>query len=156
MVLSHGNALSVKLLMANAYMPPSLTDDWATPKDLWQQANGFHDFELDAAASLTNHLCAEWFGLDHPDELRRDGLRGNWIGRTWVNPPYGRGIYDWVKKASEHDELVVMLLPARTDTKWFHEFVYQKADLQFIKGRLKFGASITAAPFPSILVTFNG
>jgi phage N-6-adenine-methyltransferase len=142
--------------MANPYMPPSATDNWATPKDLWQQANGFHDFQLDAAASLTNHLCDEWFGLDHPDESRRDGLSGQWVGRTWVNPPYGRGIYDWVKKAALHDDLVVMLLPSRTDTKWFHEFVYLHADLQFIKGRLKFGTSITAAPFPSILVTFNG
>ena len=156
MALSHGNALSVKQSMANPYMPPSATDNWATPKDLWQQANGFHDFELDAAASLTNHLCDEWFGLDHPDESRRDGLSGQWVGRTWVNPPYGRGIYDWVKKAALHDDLVVMLLPSRTDTKWFHEFVYPHADLQFIKGRLKFGSSITAAPFPSILVTFNG
>ncbi len=142
--------------MSNAYMPPSLTDDWATPKDLWNQATGFHDFELDAAASLSNHLCEQWFGLDHPDESRRNGLTGQWLGRTWVNPPYGRGIYDWVKKASEHDDLVVMLLPSRTDTKWFHEFVLDKAHVQFIKGRLKFGAATTAAPFPSILVTFNG
>jgi phage N-6-adenine-methyltransferase len=150
-----GPARDATQLMANAYMPPSVTDDWATPKDLWHQANGFYDFELDAAASLTNHLCDEWFGLDHPDINRRDGLAGQWVGRTWVNPPYGRGIYDWVKKAALHDDLVVMLLPSRTDTKWFHEFVLPNADLQFIKGRLKFGAGINAAPFPSILVTFN-
>jgi phage N-6-adenine-methyltransferase len=142
--------------MANPYMPVSVTDDWATPKDLWQQANGFHDFELDAAASLSNHLCDEWFGLDHPDESRRNGLSAQWVGRTWVNPPYGRGIYDWVKKAALHDDLVVMLLPSRTDTKWFHEFVLPNANLEFIKGRLKFGAGINPAPFPSILVTFNG
>jgi phage N-6-adenine-methyltransferase len=142
-------------LMASGYMPVSQTDDWATPADLWHQANGFHDFQLDAAASSTNRLCEQWFGLNHPDINRRDGLAGQWVGRTWVNPPYGRGIYDWVKKAALHDDLVVMLLPSRTDTKWFHEFVLPNADLQFIKGRLKFGAGINAAPFPSILVTFN-
>jgi len=142
--------------MGNGYMAVSQTDDWATPADVWHQANGFHDFQLDAAASLTNHLCDQWFGLDHPDINRRDGLAGQWVGRTWVNPPYGRGIYDWVKKAALHDDLVVMLLPSRTDTKWFHEFVLPNADLQFIKGRLKFGAGISPAPFPSILVTFNG
>ena len=108
--LAHGSAISAKQSMANPYMPPSATDNWATPKDLWQQANGFHDFELDAAASLTNHLCDEWFGLDHPDESRRDGLSGQWVGRTWVNPPYGRGIYDSVKKAALHENQVMKLL----------------------------------------------
>jgi site-specific DNA-methyltransferase (adenine-specific) len=137
-------------------MPQSVTDDWATPRNLFDDINTAHDFELDAAASSTNHLCNQWFGLDHPDESRRNGLIGQWVGRTWVNPPYGRGIYDWVKKASLHDDLVVMLLPSRTDTKWFHEFVYKNADIQFIKGRLKFGAGINPAPFPSILVTLNG
>ena len=151
-----GRARDVIQSMASAYMPVSQTDDWATPADVWHQANGFHDFQLDAAASSTNHLCEQWFGLDHPDENRRDGLSGQWVGRTWVNPPYGRGIYDWVKKAALHNDLVVMLLPSRTDTKWFHEFVLPNADLQFIKGRLKFGAGISPAPFPSLLVTFNG
>ena len=142
--------------MSNAYMPQSVTDDWATPRNLFDDINAVHNFDLDAAASSSNHLCNEWFGLDHDNESRRDGLTGQWVGRTWVNPPYGRGIYDWVKKASLHDDLVVMLLPSRTDTKWFHEFVYNKSDIRFIKGRLKFGAGISPAPFPSILVTFNG
>ncbi len=141
--------------MAKGYMPPAQTDDWATPPDLFQQATGFHDFQLDAAASSSNRLCEQWFGLDHPDETRRDGLTGQWVGRTWVNPPYGRGIYDWVKKAASHDDLVMMLLPSRTDTKWFHEFVWHNAHIEFIKGRLKFGAGVSPAPFPSILVTFN-
>lgn len=142
--------------MANAYMPVSQTDDWATPKDLWLGLNANYQFELDAAASSQNHLCSNWFGLDHPDENRRNGLIGKWIGRTWVNPPYGRGIYDWVEKASKHNDLVVMLLPSRTDTKWFHDFVMPNADIQFLKGRLKFGMGISPAPFPSVLVTFNG
>lgn len=151
-----GRARDVIQSMANAYMPVSQTDDWATPKDLWDGLNANYQFELDAAASMSNHLCDQWFGLDHPDTYRRDGLSGKWQGRTWVNPPYGRVIYDWVKKAASHDDLVVMLLPSRTDTKWFHDFVMPNADIQFLKGRLKFGAGITPAPFPSVLVTFNG
>jgi phage N-6-adenine-methyltransferase len=142
--------------MDNAYMPVSQTDDWATPRDLWNNLHDSYNFELDAAASQSNHLLENWFGLDHTDELRRNGLSGQWVGRTWVNPPYGRGIYDWVKKAALHNDLVMMLLPSRTDTKWFHEFVLPNADIQFLKGRLKFGAGTTPAPFPSILVTFNG
>ena len=139
-----------------AYMPPSATDDWATPQAFYDKLNEVHDFDLDVAASSSNHLCDDWYGLDHPDESRRNGLEADWYGHGWCNPPYGRGIYDWVLKASQHYDLVVMLLPARTDTKWFHEFVLPNADLQFIKGRLKFGAGINPAPFPSILVTFNG
>ena len=136
-------------------MPVSQTDDWATPRAFFDVLNDRYAFELDAAASQSNYLAPEWFGLDHPDMTRRDGLAGHWVGKTWVNPPYGRGIYDWVKKASQHDNLVVMLLPSRTDTKWFHEFL-NNAHIEFIKGRLKFGNGKTPAPFPSILVTFNG
>lgn len=66
----------------------------------------------------------------------------------------GRKIGDWIKKASESDATVVMLLPARTDTKWFHEYIYNKAEIRFLKGRLKFGNSINSAPFPSMIVIF--
>ena len=76
-------------------------------------------------------------------------------GTCWCNPPYGRKIGDWVKKASEADATVVMLLPARTDTKWFHEYIYGKAEIRFIKGRLKFGEAKNAAPFPSMIVIFK-
>ena len=138
----------------SAYMPPSQTDNWATPKALFDELNAQHKFDVDVAASSFNHLCKEWFGLDHPDESRRDGLTGNWEGHVWCNPPYGRVIKDWVLKASQHYDLVVMLLPARTDTKWFHDLVLPNADVRFIKGRLKFGDSVTAAPFPSMIVTF--
>ena len=138
-----------------AYMNPSETVEWATPKDLFDKLNAIHDFTLDVAASSTNALCDEWFGLDHVDESRRDGLTADWYGRVWCNPPYGRVIKDWVKKAQEHNNLVVMLLPSRTDTKWFHELVLPYAEVQFIKGRLKFGGSKLGAPFPSIIVTFT-
>jgi site-specific DNA-methyltransferase (adenine-specific) len=125
--------------MNRAYMPASQNDDWATPRDLFDQQNRLHKFDLDVAASSTNHLCKEWFGLDHDDESRRDGLAADWYGHVWCNPPYGRVIKDWVLKASQHHDLVVMLLPARTDTKWFHELVLPNASVEFIKGRLKFG-----------------
>jgi phage N-6-adenine-methyltransferase len=141
--------------MSNAYMPAALTDDWATPHALYEDLDMFHEFELDAAASSTNRLCEKWFGLDHPDEERRDGLTGKWEGPTWCNPPYGRGIKDWVAKASKHDDLVVMLLPARTDTIWFHEYCYGIANVELLRGRLKFGKAKTAAPFPSMIVKFN-
>ena len=138
-----------------AYMPPSQTDNWATTKNLFDELHAQHSFTLDVAASSSNHLCSNWFGLDHHDPQRRDGLTAQWTGRVWCNPPYGRVIKDWVLKASQHDDLVVMLLPARTDTKWFHELVIPNADVEFVKGRLKFGGSKTAAPFPSMIVRFK-
>ena len=140
-----------------AYMPPSQTDNWATPLDLWQRLNELHRFDVDAAASQSNHLCDKWYGLDHPDESRRDGLDAQWDGDSiWINPPYGRVIKDWTRAALDHHRMganVVMLLPARTDTRWFHDDCKQ-GDIEFIKGRLKFGGSKVSAPFPSMLVRF--
>ena len=144
--------------MNNAYMPVSKSDNWATPAELWNRLNELHTFDLDAAASQANHLCANWYGLDHEEESRRDALAISWEGqRVYVNPPYGRVINAWIKKAYEHSitgARVVMLLPARTDTKWFHDYAI-KGKVEFLKGRLKFGNSLQSAPFPSILVTFN-
>jgi phage N-6-adenine-methyltransferase len=137
-----------------AYMPPSQTDDWATPQALFDQLNAIHNFTLDVAASSTNHKTPAWFGLDHEIERNRDGLVRTWASnRVWCNPPYGRVIKDWVKKAheeSKHAE-IVMLLPARTDTAWFHDYAI-KHKVTFIRGRLKFGNQTGSAPFPSILV----
>ena len=82
----------------------------------------------------------------------------NW-GGAFCNPPYGREIGLWVKKAyeeSEKGQLVVMLLPARTDTKWFHDYILGKAEIRFVRGRLKFGDSTNSAPFPSMVVIFRG
>ena len=143
--------------MNTGYMPQSKTDDWATPQDFFDQLDAIYHFTLDAAASSTNHKTPNWFGLDHENPKYRDGLAVTWKNnRVWCNPPYGREIKDWVKKA--HDEAkhaeTVMLLPARTDTKWFHDYAIQHK-VTFIKGRLKFGNGNVAAPFPSILVVFN-
>jgi len=138
-----------------AYMPPSQTDNWTTPRWLFNELNALHKFDLDAAASSANALCTDWLGLDHNDESKRNGLTADWgYGHVWLNPPYGRVIKDWVLRASQHSDLVVMLLPARTDTKWFHEIVLAKAEVRFLKGRLKFGDGSMPAPFPSMIVTF--
>ena len=89
--------------MKMGYMPPSKTDDWATPKELWLQLNLLHNFDVDAAASQSNHLCHKWYGLDHEDATRRDGLRASWDGEmVWINPPYGRVIAEWAKAAQLH------------------------------------------------------
>jgi hypothetical protein len=90
-----------------------------------------------------------------------DGLLLEWFGRCWMNPPYGRTIGRWMAKArrmaeSGKAELVVCLVPARTDTAWWHENVMRAAEVRFIRGRLKFGGAKHAAPFPSALVIFKG
>lgn len=137
-----------------SYMPASKTDDWATPQALFDQLNAVHHFTLDVAASSTNYKTPNWCGLDHENPGFRDGLAITWEGnRVWCNPPYGRQIKDWVQKAhneSRHAE-IVMLLPARTDTAWFHDYAIRHK-VTFIRGRLKFGGQTGSAPFPSILV----
>jgi phage N-6-adenine-methyltransferase len=141
--------------MTTAYMPVSKTDDWATPQYLFDEWNAKYDFDLDAAASSTNHKCDNWYGLDHPEESKRDGLAQAWTGTTWVNPPYGRVLNQWVGHAAEQLSPVVMLLPARTDTRWFHSYCINQR-ITFIKGRVKFGGSSFGAPFPSMIVEFHG
>jgi len=140
-----------------AYIPLSKTDDWATPQNLFDELDAIHHFTLDVAASSTNHKTAHWFGLDHADPLLRDGLAMSWENnRVWCNPPYGRQIKDWVKKA-HHESInaeIVMLLPARTDTAWFHDYAIRHK-VTFIRGRVKFGDGKASAPFPSILVEFK-
>ena len=141
----------------NAYMPLCQTDDWATPQNLFDQLDAIHHFTLDVAASSTNHKTPHWFGLDHEDPLLRDGLAMSWENhRVWCNPPYGRQIKDWVKKA-HHESVnaeIVMLLPARTDTAWFHDYAIRHK-VTFMRGRVKFGNGKASAPFPSILVEFK-
>jgi site-specific DNA-methyltransferase (adenine-specific) len=141
-----------------AYMDKALSVDWATPQDLYNKLNERYGFTLDVAASSTNHKCPDWFGLDHPDETRRDGLKADWYGTVWCNPPYGRVIRDWVKKAYIYQGQSVLLVPSRTDTAWFHDYCYpgNRTTIQFIRGRLKFGDGTQPAPFPSMLVIFHG
>ena len=114
----------------------------------------FH-FTLDPAANEENNKCETFFTKE------QNGLTCLWGGHTvFCNPPYGREIGKWVQKAWEEHKTsgntVVMLLPARTDTRWFHEFIYGKAEIRFVRGRLKFGNATNSAPFPSMVVVWRG
>ena len=126
---------------------------WETPQDLFDKLNAEFHFDLDVCDLPENAKCEKYYT---PED---DGLSQPWNGICWCNPPYGRTIGKWVQKAYETfagGGTVVMLLPARTDTKWFHEYIYNKAEIRFIKGRLKFGNSKNATPFPSMIVVFDG
>ena len=140
-----------------AYMDKAKTDNWATPQDLFDKLNARYKFTVDVAADRHNRKCDEWFGLDHPDSRRRDGLSAMWYGNVWCNPPYGRVIRDWVKKAYIYQGLSVLLVPSRTDTAWFHDYCYlnNRVRIEFLRGRVKFGDGKAAAPFPSMLMVFN-
>lgn len=139
--------------MNNAVFYSSKTDMWATPQDFFDALDAEFHFTLDACAVKENAKCEAYYTPE------QDGLDQPWTGRVWCNPPYGRNVGQWVKKA--HDTasgggFVVMLLPARTDTRWFHDYIYGKTEVRFIKGRLKFGSCQNAAPFPSMVVIFGG
>lgn len=127
---------------------------WETPQEFFNDLDKEFNFNLDPCALPENAKCENYFTPDI------DGLKQNWGGyNVFCNPPYGRKIYKWVEKCSNEakkpNTIVVMLIPSRTDTKWFHEFIYKKVkEIRFIKGRLKFGGSTNAAPFPSMVVIF--
>ena len=132
----------------------SKTDVWETPQPFFDALNQEFCFDLDVCALPENAKCENFYTPDI------DGLSQPWQGNVWCNPPYGREIGKWVKQAhisakTGSANLVVMLLPARTDTRWFHEYIYQKAEIRFIPGRLKFGNAQNAAPFPSMVVIFK-
>lgn len=131
----------------------SNTAEWATPKDFFSRLDAEFHFNLDPCATPSNTKCTHFYSVD------TDGLSQDWGGaRVFCNPPYGRVIASWVRKCSEEaakGALVVALLPARTDTAWFHDYIYHKArEIRFIRGRLHFNESKTAAPFPSMVVIF--
>lgn len=134
----------------NRGMFTSGRDDWETPQDLFDRYNdGFH-FTLDVCASKENTKCERYFTKE------QDALKQDWTGeRCWCNPPYGRSIAGFVKKASESKALTVMLIPARTDTKWFHDYIYNRCPIEFIKGRIRFVGASNTAPFPSMIVIFD-
>ena len=133
----------------------SATDNWSTPQDFFDKLNDEFHFTLDVCADENNHKCEHYYTKEI------DGLSRPWVGTVWCNPPYGRKIGEWVRQAylSSHigSATVVMLLPARTDTRWFHEYIYNKSntEIRFIKGRLKFGGCKNSAPFPSMVVIFR-
>ncbi|MEK3988019.1 DNA N-6-adenine-methyltransferase [Paenibacillus sp. FSL K6-3166] len=130
----------------------SKTDLHATPIDFFNVLNAEFFFETDVCALADNAKCANYFTPE------MDGLAQEWRGVCWMNPPYGRTIGEWVRKAYESAQAgatIVGLLPARTDTKWFHDYVYGKAETRFVRGRLKFGDAKNSAPFPSVVVVWR-
>jgi len=124
--------------------------DWGTPQDLFDKLNDEFSFTVDVCANSDNHKCDKYY-----TEIS-DGLWHSWENEVvWCNPPYNN-ITEWVKKAvNAHNCLTVMLIPARTDTKWFHGYIYGKYEIRFLKGRLKFGNSPNNAPFPSMIVIMD-
>jgi phage N-6-adenine-methyltransferase len=139
--------------MINRGLFSSNSDEWETPQEFFDAVNEIFHFDLDVCASPANAKCNRYFSKIE------NGLLHPWKGICWMNPPYGREIGLWVKKAYESNQkegtVVVCLLPARTDTKWWHEYVVAGAEsINFIKGRLHFSQRGTA-PFPSVLVVFD-
>jgi phage N-6-adenine-methyltransferase len=139
-----------------AALHSSATDEWATPQETFDVAAAeLGPFDLDVCATEENAKCASYF------TRANDGLAQEWTGRVWMNPPYGRlggGIAAWMRKAWEASqttsELVVCLVPARTDTARWHEYA-ACGEVRFLRGRLRFGDAVNAAPFPSALVVFR-
>ena len=129
----------------------SNTDLWETPQDFFDRLDEEFNFDLDVCANVENAKCEKYF----TEEM--DGLQQEWKGVCWMNPPYGRQIGKWMKKAYEsslNGATVVCLVPARTDTRWWHDYC-MKGEIRFVKGRLKFGDSVNSAPFPSAVLIFG-
>ena len=143
------------------------SDDWPTPQDFFDRLNAEFEFGLDVCADRVNAKAAAYYGLDHSDPARRDALNCDWVAdaggaAVWMNPPYGRfGIKQFMAKAVEaarKGATVVCLVPARTDTKWWHSAVHESTvavEVRFVKGRLRFGGATASAPFPSAVLVFG-
>lgn len=137
--------------MLNAGMFSTERDDWRTPRDLFSMLNDEFHFTLDAASTDENALCAQHF------TEKENGLAQRWCGSVWLNPPYGKELPKWLKKASETKEggVVVCLVPARTETRWWHDYARKATEIRFFKGRLHFDDEKGAAPFGSALLIFD-
>ena len=140
--------------MTQEVMFSSKTVEWSTPEAFYEELNNRYGFTLDPCANAENSKCARYFSKAD------DGLSKSWGGETvFCNPPYGRQIKWWIKKAYEEslkpDTTVVMLIPSRTDTAYWHDYVMRAQEIAFVRGRLKFGGSTNPAPFPSAVVVFS-
>lgn len=154
--------------MNSALMFSKASDEWSTPQDFWNVLDAEFAFTLDAAASLENRKCVSYFGLDHADPNRQNALTRRWatIGTIWLNPPYSM-CREFIGKAAQTamdgDATVVCLVPSRTDTRWWHEHVWDRerhqprtgVEVRFVKGRLRFGGAESGAPFPSVVIVFR-
>jgi len=125
--------------------------EWETPQDLFDEIDREFHFNLDVCALPDNAKCKEYFSP------LQDGLLQNWSGVCWMNPPYGRQIKEWMKKAFKSagkGATIVCLVPSRTDSIWWHKYA-MNGEIRFIKGRIKFGGAKDSAPFPSAIVIFR-
>jgi phage N-6-adenine-methyltransferase len=129
----------------------SRTDDWATPQATFDALDAEFGFTTDVCASPENAKCRHYY------DRSQDGLKQDWAGVCWCNPPYGREIGRWLRRAYEASRAgatVVCLVPARTDTGWWHEYA-MRGEVRFLRGRLTFGGARNTAPFPSAVVVFR-
>ena len=132
----------------------SNSDEWETPEGLFSALDSEFHFDLDPCATSGNHKCDNYYTKEE------DGLTKSWGGRrVFCNPPYSK-IAVWVEKAYREtrtdNTLVVLLIPSRTDTRYFHDFIYHRSEIRFWKGRLRFSGADHNAPFPSMIVIFRG
>lgn len=139
--------------MNNKLMFSSNSDEWSTPEDFYKKLNKEFNFTLDPCATDENHKTTKYFTKE------QDGLSQNWQGNIiFCNTPYSN-IAEWVKKcyceSLKENTTVVLLIPARTDTKYFHNYILNRSEIRFVKGRLKFGNCKNAAPFPSMVIIFR-
>lgn len=133
----------------------SKTNEWSTPQTFFDELDKEFNFTLDPCATHDNAKCKKYYTIED------DGLLQDWSKDVvFMNPPYGREIKHWVQKAYEESlkgATVVCLIPARTDTTYWHNYIFGKADdIRFIKGRLKFGDGKNSAPFPSAVIVYKG
>lgn len=138
-------------MAVNKGLLTSTTDDWETPTALFEELNREFGFTLDVCANEGNAKCSHYYSKE------QDGLAQKWSGVCWMNPPYGSTIKQWMERAyqaSMEGCTVVCLVPARTDTAWWHDYA-AKGEIRFIRGRLKFGDSKNSAPFPSAVIIFR-
>ena len=129
----------------------SATDDWETPQWLFDALDREFGFELDVCASAENSKCDRYF------DLNANGLEQDWSGVCWMNPPYGKHIALWMEKAVEaakQGATVVCLVPARTCSRWWHQYAMQ-GEIRFLRGRLRFGQAKNSAPFPSAILVLR-
>ena len=132
----------------------SKTGNWATPQEFFDLLNEEFNFEIDLACEKETAKCDKYYTKEN------DGLDKVWNKVSWLNPPYGNVIGFWVQKAYLSAKFdggtIVCLIPSRTDTKWWHDYVMKAKEIRFVKGRLKFGGLKSSAPFPSAVVVFQG
>lgn len=139
--------------MISATLFSSRSEEWPTPFDFFAVLDAEFNFTLDPCATMQNAKCRKFFTREN------DGLKQTWGNDVvFCNPPYGRRMREWARKcydASQKGATVVMLAHSRTDTRWFHDWVYGKAELRFVKGRLRFGDGKQSAPFPSLIAIYR-